>query len=135
MEVWAPPDRALDSAMLAPLDQIVTKACKPACGIRATLTETATTRQRTVKQAVIEADTGMLPNGDRVDIAHAKLSARGKENDGRANTVRSGDKWRPELEATPPASRAPDYMGAALRLSLQKERTPGYNECRTQKKL
>jgi hypothetical protein len=67
MEVWAPPDRALDSAMLAPLDTIVTKVCKLACGIRSTPTETATTRQRTVKQPVIEADTGMLPNGDRVD--------------------------------------------------------------------
>ena len=63
----------------------------------------------------------MLPNGDRVDIAHARLSARAKENDGRANTMRSGDKWRPEFEATPPASRAPDVMGAAVRLPLQKE--------------
>ena len=121
MEVWAPPDRALDSTMLAPLDKIVTKACKLACGIRSTPTETATTRQRTVKQPVIEADTGMLPNGYRVDIAHARLSARVKENDGRATTMRSGDKWRPEFEATPPASRAPDYMGAAVRLSMQTE--------------
>ena len=73
MEVWAPPDRALDSAMLAPLDKIVTKACKLACGIRSTPTETATTRQRTVKQPVIEADTGMLPNGYRVDKAHVQV--------------------------------------------------------------
>jgi hypothetical protein len=111
MEVWGPSTGAAEADLFAPLQAVLDKACRMACGVRATPTEHAWERRAAVKHNVLMSDMHVLPAADAGAVAHVRYSERVRLAD-----VAAVEVW--SAEESPAADDAPDMLGAAVRAAL-----------------
>lgn len=121
MEVWGVGLRKCDAAALDPLDAVMQAACRLACGIHASRTEKSWQRRAGVSPAVMYTAARLLPMTDVMDVAHVRFAERMHRADEYAKFQAAYDVTAPDALAPLAANLAPDFMGAAVRASLQRD--------------
>lgn len=119
MEVWGVGLRTQDAALLAPLDEVMQAACRLACGIHASRTEKSWQRRAGVTPAVMYTAARLLPMTDVMNVAHVRFAERMRRADDYARSCAAYDVAAPDALAPLAANMAPDFMGAAVRVSLR----------------
>ena len=72
MEVWGSADQSALSSLLQPLNDVVDKACKVACGVRAFADERAWERKRATYLPVLRAACDLMPMNAVCVVAHLR---------------------------------------------------------------
>ena len=75
MEVWGPPPGG-SASQLAPLDEVLERACRVACGVRAYATEAAWTRRQCVSSPVMMTALRCVPMDAACDVARFRYAER-----------------------------------------------------------
>ena len=119
MEIWGVGLRKRDATALAPLDDVVQAACRLACGIHASRTEKSWQRRAGVTPAVMYTAARLLPMIDVMDVAHVRFAERMRRADDYAKLRAVHDVAASAALDPLAANIAPDFMGAAVRTSLQ----------------